>query len=344
MQEDSTRILSEGTAAYPLDPAAAGADEQCPHCQAVIAAGEQFCARCGYQRGSWREGQEAAPETVASVEASGFVLEGAGGARYSLPLGLSIVGRSDDADVTIVDGYISRRHARFTVRDDAVSVADLGSANGTFVGEERLKPEVETPLTAGGGLRLGQTELILVAVEVSQEGEDAADEQAEETHIMVQEESAGGGPPTGDEERIPGGLVEVHLDVKPAPSPWQLRRRATEEVLYLPYGESLLGRKPDRTTMVIRGDGYISGLHCRIVASLENLEITDLGSTNGSYVNGERCAPDHVMALSAGDLLRLGATELDVAYEEQAEGAGGEGEDAAEESGGETPEPESPEA
>jgi len=322
MTDDSTRILGSGTAAYPLDPAAAGAEEQCPHCQTLIAAGEQFCPRCGFQRGSWREGEEAAPlaAEAAEVMASRFGLEGSGGARYPLPEGTCIVGRSEDADITINDGYISRRHARFTVSEDGISIADLGSANGTFIGEERLEPEAEHDLAIGDALRLGQTELTIVETEQLVAGEGEAEAEPEETQMMT----ANDAELPADEERVPGELVEVHLDMKPAPSPWLLRRQGTEEVLYLPSGETLLGRKPERATLVLRGDSYISGLHCRLVASVDHLEVTDLGSTNGTYVNSERCAPDHPAALAAGDILRLGSTDLEVAYEEQADLMGGE--------------------
>jgi len=339
MTDDSTRILGSGTAAYPLDPAAAGADEQCPHCQAIIATGEQFCPRCGYQRGSWREGEEAAPAaTEAELPASRFSLEGSGGARYPLPAGASVVGRSDEADITISDGYISRRHARFTVGESGISIADLGSANGTFIGEERLEPEAEHDLAVGDALRLGQTELTVVETEAVTAGEGEAEAEPEETQMMTAEDAE----LPADEDRVPGELVEVHLDVKAAPSPWQLLRQGTEEVLYLPSGETLLGRKPDRATLVLRGDSYISGLHCRLVASVEHLEVTDLGSTNGTYVNSERCAPDHPAALAAGDILRLGATDLEVVYEEQA--AGITESDAGEAPAETAEEPEEPEA
>jgi len=319
MTDDSTRILGSGTAAYPLDPAAASAEEQCPHCQALIAAGEQFCARCGYQRGSWREGEEAAPAASAEMQlpASRFSLAGGSGARYALPEGAGIVGRSDEADITINDGYISRHHARITVSGDRITIADLGSANGTFIGAERLAAEEEHDLAVGTALRLGQTELTLIETEQLAAGEGKAEAEPEETQMMTVQDAE---VPT-DEGRVPGELVEVHLDVKPAPSAWLLKRQGTEEVLYLPSGETLLGRKPDRATLVVRGDSYISGLHCRLVASVEHLDVTDLGSTNGTYINSERCTPDHALPLAAGDILRLGSTDLEVVYEEPAEAA-----------------------
>jgi phosphoserine phosphatase RsbU/P len=45
----------------------------------------------------------------------------------------TVLGRSRAADLALDDPSISRRHAQFEPRDRTCSVADLGSANGTFV-------------------------------------------------------------------------------------------------------------------------------------------------------------------------------------------------------------------
>jgi ABC transport system ATP-binding/permease protein len=51
----------------------------------------------------------------------------------------------------------------------------------------------------------------------------------------------------------------------------------------------------------------VSRLHCRLTASDENLEVVDLKSTNGTYVNDQRV--DKAL-LAAGDRLRVGRVEL----------------------------------
>ena len=51
----------------------------------------------------------------------------------------------------------------------------------------------------------------------------------------------------------------------------------------------------------------VSRLHCRIVASDENLDVVDLQSTNGTFVNDTRI--DRA-ALRSGDRLRVGRVEL----------------------------------
>jgi len=305
MNDDSTRVLSEGTGDYPLDPTQAAQSEPCPHCQAQIPAGEQFCPQCGYQRGTWQEGAaDASPAADEPAEAdlsdARFALTSSEGRTYPLVDGESVVGRSGEADVTVADGYISRQHARFTVEADTITITDLGSANGTFIGEDRLSADEPVELMVGTELKLGQTMVTLTRVEPAVEGDETA---------------------VPDEDRVPGDLAEANLDIKPVGSPWSLMRTGTDEVLYLPFGETKLGRKPERCDLVVRGDSYISGLHCGVIASLEHLETTDFGSTNGTYVNGERIEPSQVVELKAGDELRIGATDFTVAYEEPADQA-----------------------
>ena len=57
-----------------------------------------------------------------------------------------VLGRSVDADVTIEDRWVSRRHCELTEKDGMLLVQDLDSTHGTFVNgkpvsEACLRPE-----------------------------------------------------------------------------------------------------------------------------------------------------------------------------------------------------------
>jgi len=54
----------------------------------------------------------------------------------------------------------------------------------------------------------------------------------------------------------------------------------------------------------------VSRLHCRLTATDDGLEVVDLKSTNGTFVNDKRI---HKATLAAGDRLRVGRVELTVA-------------------------------
>jgi hypothetical protein len=68
-----------------------------------------------------------------------------------------------------------------------------------------------------------------------------------------------------------------------------------------------IGRAPENT-VVLDGDEYASGQHARVESGLDGTWVVDLGSTNGTYVNGERV--EGRRRLHEGDLLQVGDTEL----------------------------------
>ena len=54
----------------------------------------------------------------------------------------------------------------------------------------------------------------------------------------------------------------------------------------------------------------VSRVHCRLTATDSNVEVVDLKSTNGTYVNDKRVEN---AKLAAGDRLRVGRVELRIA-------------------------------
>jgi pSer/pThr/pTyr-binding forkhead associated (FHA) protein len=68
-----------------------------------------------------------------------------------------------------------------------------------------------------------------------------------------------------------------------------------------------IGRAPRADFIVDRA--LVSRLHCRLTATAEQLEVQDLSSTNGTFVNGKRIDRAHI---ASGDLLRVGRVELKV--------------------------------
>ena len=63
----------------------------------------------------------------------------------------TLVGRHQDAGIVLQSAEISRRHAAFMLKDQALCLLDLNSSNGTFVNDVRI--DVETALQAGDTVR-----------------------------------------------------------------------------------------------------------------------------------------------------------------------------------------------
>jgi len=74
------------------------------------------------------------------------------------------LGRLKGCDVVVDDEAASRRHCTITAREDAVVVADLQSANGTFVNEKRIST---VELNRGDKIRIGSTVIEMLDANVS---------------------------------------------------------------------------------------------------------------------------------------------------------------------------------
>jgi pSer/pThr/pTyr-binding forkhead associated (FHA) protein len=68
-------------------------------------------------------------------------------------------GRGADCTLPLGDEYVSTQHARLVLHDGQWYVEDLGSTNGTYVGNERLTRP--SPVGAKSRVRLGKTVLEL---------------------------------------------------------------------------------------------------------------------------------------------------------------------------------------
>ena len=75
----------------------------------------------------------------------------------------------------------------------------------------------------------------------------------------------------------------------------------------LPGNIKTIGRAP-RADFVVDA-ALVSRFHCRLTAGATELEVVDLDSTNGTYVNGERTPR---ALLKSGDRLGVGRVELTV--------------------------------
>ena len=69
-----------------------------------------------------------------------------------------VIGRSSEADISLNDDGISRRHAKIVVRPDgSVNIVDLGSTNGTFFNGDRFDVH---PLRDGDKIQIGSTTIL----------------------------------------------------------------------------------------------------------------------------------------------------------------------------------------
>jgi hypothetical protein len=79
------------------------------------------------------------------------------GQRYHLTGATTVVGRGAEADIVVDDTGVSRQHVRFEVTAAGTILTDLGSTNGTFVEDQRIK---EVTLLDGNAVTIGRTTMM----------------------------------------------------------------------------------------------------------------------------------------------------------------------------------------
>ena len=90
---------------------------------------------------------------------------------------------------------------------------------------------------------------------------------------------------------------------------WMLKTADDAETPFsfriLPGNIKTIGRAP-RADFIVDA-ALVSRVHCRLTAGATELEVIDLESTNGTFVNGERTER---ATLKSGDRLGVGRVEL----------------------------------
>lgn len=108
------------------------------------------------------------------------------------------------------------------------------------------------------------------------------------------------GPAEAAALRAEYGLKPARFVVVVAPG---LRRGSTVEV----SASTIVGRDPE-SGVRLDGDEFASARHARIDPRPDGVWVEDLGSTNGTFVNGAQITSKRL--LQPGDVLRVGETEL----------------------------------
>ena len=153
----------------------------CTQCGAPLAAGANFCARCG-AAATVQATQGGTDRTTASIDVGELdetaavpgppdldpgtgafvVIRGPNaGARFLLDRPVTTIGRHPDSDIFLHDVTVSRRHAEIRAVGGELILVDLGSLNGTYVNGARS--EDERPLQRGDEVQVGRFKLLYLA-------------------------------------------------------------------------------------------------------------------------------------------------------------------------------------
>lgn len=245
----------------------------CPQCGHMNATGNLFCGSCGFRLTAVPASVRKVPvaAAVGADSASNVVLtalraDGTEAGQYRLPSGTQVIGR-ETGSIFAGDSYLSPRHATF--RQPApgrLVVKDEESLNGVY---RKLTRDVPVELKANAIFRIGQEIIRYEALAPEPPSPDGVERL--------------GAPSEGYVGRI--ALV--------------IGRDATGNAFPLPKTGVQLGR--ERGDVLFPEDGYVSGLHGRLTCDGGRVMLTDLGSSNGTFI---RLSEE--TELLAGDILLMG--------------------------------------
>jgi pSer/pThr/pTyr-binding forkhead associated (FHA) protein len=248
----------------------------CPKCGASVPRNFKFCGSCGHPMAQVQAAASAAapapqaakpaPTAAAAQRGSLVLIRPDGSEGESMPLTDSTPVGRQLGGVFASDLYLSPRHATFAFEGTQLFVRDDESLNGVYVRIDRDSP---VELTENSVFRIGQELIRFNAVVHQAVGNDGVE-------VM--------GSPD------PGYIGRLSLVVG---------RTTSGNSFPIPPQGLHLGR--ERGDLIFPEDGYVSGLHARIHAENGRVFLTDIGSSNGTFVrvSGRR-------AVRSGDLVLIG--------------------------------------
>ena len=194
------------------------------------------------------------------------------------------IGRLPECNIQIEDALISRTHARLELSGTQVTLIDLGSHNGTWVNDRKIL--LPTILVEGDKVRIGHSIFVFRAAVIP------AAVPAVIPVVAPALESTSEAPRQAD-----GTMI------------WEMQAPLTlvrgDGAEYGLNSDSKLGRDPSNNILLDK-DTSASQFHARLDLDKGRIFVTDLGSANGTWVNGRRItSPTH---LKHGDRIRLGNT------------------------------------
>jgi pSer/pThr/pTyr-binding forkhead associated (FHA) protein len=221
---------------------------------------------------------------AAKTSAAVSLQSSGGGRSYSLDGGRALmVGRGQQCQIAVDDDTVSSTHARlqFNVQTQRVAVTDLDSSNGTFLNGSRI---TSAQAQVGDVLRFGTAEFRL----------------------------AGGSAPaaTGPRAVAERGWMLSGFDPSGRAVQFELRPMVENGSAGEATTTWTFGRDKGRSQFVI-DDSSVSGAHAEITyVPQQGLTLRDLGSTNGTRVDGEPLGTRTVALDETGQEITFGAAKL----------------------------------
>ncbi|WP_196141147.1 FHA domain-containing protein [Aliikangiella sp. G2MR2-5] len=181
------------------------------------------------------------------------------------------IGSDPDCQIVVSDEGVDGKHVQIVIQQDELVLKNISAKRSVFVNEVPIVKQ--TQLKAWDIIRLGQSELEIID--------------------PLTERSRRSNEPEHDAPKTV---------IRQAVSPWMLKAltKPLEGQYFSITSGAVLGR--DNACDIVVPLSYVSRKHAKFHSDKDKLTIQDLGSSNGTYVNGERVKS---CELRNGDEIRL---------------------------------------
>ena len=194
--------------------------------------------------------------------------------QFSFDHGSYLIGRQENCDIVLPSSSVSRRHANLFVEEGRCYIEDLNSANGVTVDGQRVVKQRH--LGTASQVRIGDYYLYL-----EYRGSDQIEDQDVRETLFISDDP--------DHNK----LVRINDEF------------AGEEFT-LSEVENTIGRTDDN--FILLSDPSISRQHALITRDGTDYNLMDLGSSNGTRVNGREITG--AVGLGPGDVVEFGSVEF----------------------------------
>lgn len=241
------------------------------------------------------------------------------GREWVLDFPTNVIGRSETATVPLLgDPAIAPQHCAIQKQGDQYWLTDLGSQMGTGLNGQRIPPNSPMPLVHGSVIGVGSNRLVFLVknqaapvrpADVGYYGAPSPAPQVPAPAAAMSSWPPPGAPTIGVSAMQPTVSMPSAAPMQPTimAAPAGLSLLALDGPLagqrFSVFSTMEIGRESPNIPLAF--DGGVSRRHAALAPVPGGLSITDLGSSNGTFVDGQRIQS---AVLTPGRTVKFGAT------------------------------------
>ena len=202
-------------------------------------------------------------------------------------------GRDVDCDYIILDPQrrVSRTHGYVYELKGDFYIKDTGSANGIYVNGNKIQQNTD--------IKFKLTDVITLSKDYVLDVFEVMPINLDRTLVMTSSTKSNLSAQNGNLVTFQSGERKINLDIE---------KTSISDVIELDKSPYItIGR--GKENKIILSQTFISRNHCKIrMITPQIIEIIDLGSSNGTYADGQKLQPNKPYQFSSAAMIKLGSS------------------------------------